>query len=251
MEKFQKNGLEMIRKLIKPLLVMLAMTTYAHAFESTKEQQIIEHVKHSIALAEQKKSNLSGDALEIRGMSGYKVKHFLNNLCSLPNTSYLEIGCWQGSTLVSALYGNESHINHAVAVDNWAEFGGPKVEFLRNIQKFLNPGLVHFFEQDCFSMKLENSFPVPVNIYFYDGDHSALSQEKAFTFFNDIFEDIFIAIVDDWNWERVREGTLSGFAKLNYRICFDQAIYTDREGDPDGWWNGIYIAVIKKSPTFS
>ncbi len=223
------------------------MMTSVYASTDQRVDQLVEHVKRCIALGEQKKSPLTDAVLNIPGMSGYKVKHFLNNLCSIPGTSYLEIGCWKGSTLVAALYGNERNVRYAVAIDNWTEFGGPRNEFISNTRHFLTPNMLHFYEQDCFSINKIACFSVPVNIYFYDGQHSAESQERAFTYFDEVFDDVFIAIVDDWNWEAVREGTYSAFTKLNYEICFDQALYTNKEGDPESWWNGIYVAVIKKS----
>lgn len=241
----------MSQNLLRCFLFFFAILSSISTFADNREEQLIEHVKRCIALAEKTKSKLTGDVMEVPGMTGKKIKHFLNNLCELPNTSYLEIGCWKGSTLTAALYKNESSVNHAVAIDNWSEFGGPKDDFLRNIQKFIAPGLVHFFEQDCFSIDRKASFPFPVNIYLYDGNHSTLAQERAFTYFNDIFEDVFIAIVDDWNCDNIREGTLSAFKKLNYTILFNETFCNDRNGgnaDADNWWNGFYVAVIKKNP---
>jgi hypothetical protein len=75
----------------------------------------------------------------------------------------LEIGCWRGSTLIAALYGNESSIRHAVGIDNWSQFKGPKREFLANVQQFLPASPLHFFEQDCFTIDKQTSFPTPVN----------------------------------------------------------------------------------------
>lgn len=216
------------------------------AFATDRAAELTEHVKHCLTLAEQKTSGVTSDAaLNIEGMSGHKVKHFLNNLCTLPHTSYLEIGCWKGSTLVAALYGNQATVDHAIAIDNWSEFGGPKYDFLWITQKHLPEDSFEFYEADCFSMQKSGKFPLPVNIYFYDGGHSAKEQEKAFTYFNDIFEDVFIAVVDDWNGDGVREGTFSAFAKLNYNVVFDREIRTAYQ-DGAGWWNGLYVAVIKK-----
>lgn len=219
----------------------------SHIFgNEARELELVEHVKKCIILAEKKKSLLTSDVMAVNGFTGEKIKHFLNNVCSLANTSYLEIGCWKGATFTAALYKNEPSLRYAVAVDNWSEFNGPKDEFFKNTAKFLSHGCYHFFEKNSFSINLQTSFPIPINIYFYDGGHSTLEQERAFTYFNDIFEDVFIAIVDDWNWMRVREGTASAFSKLNYQILFEKVLFTDKCGDPENWWNGFYIAVIKK-----
>lgn len=86
----------------------------------------------------------------------------------------------------------------------------------------------------------------PVNIYFYDGSHTKLSQEMAFTYYNDILDQVFVAIVDDWNRPVVQAGTKKAFEKLNYRILFEIAMPGLKNNDAKNWWNGLYIAVIKK-----
>ena len=182
-------------------------------------------------------------------MSSSKIRHFLNNICSYPDTCYFEIGSWQGSTLVAALYRNENSITDAVGIDNWSEFGGPKQAFIANVQSFIPRAPLRFFEMDCFTMNNASTFARPINVYLYDGCHSVEAQEQAFTYFNDIFDDVFIALVDDWNWSYVQQGTFAAFEKLRYKILFQKAFLTDRNGngDPYTWWNGFYIAVIQKN----
>jgi len=74
-------------------------------------QALIEHVKKSIRNAYIGDSKLNNDILMLNGMSSSKVRHLLNNLCALPEASYLEIGVWQGSTFISALYQNTSTLS--------------------------------------------------------------------------------------------------------------------------------------------
>ena len=218
-----------------------------------RAQELIAHVGHCIEAAEKKSSKISSFAIQIEGMTGYKNKHFLNNLCSLKDATYLEIGCWKGSTLIAALYGNESTVKYALGIDNfseynWFAFGTPRADFYRNIQRFLPDGLAHFIEQDCFTLDKKAAIPYPVNIYFYDGDHTFSSQAQAFTYFDDVFEEVFIAIVDDWNFPDVKNGTRSAFSKLGYQVLNEWELGLNGiNGDVESWWNGLYIAVIKKN----
>lgn len=76
-----------------------------------KQQVLISHVKESIEKAKNGISKLYQGILNIEGMSGSKIRHFLNNVCSFKGVNYLEIGCWKGSTLVSAAYNNETNFN--------------------------------------------------------------------------------------------------------------------------------------------
>jgi hypothetical protein len=102
-------------------------------------------------------------------------------------------------------------------------------------------------EEDCFQVNKRSSFHKPINVYFYDGGHLEWEQKAAFTFYDSVFDDVFIAVVDDWNWKEVRNGTLAAFEELGYRILFSKEFYTKDNCDTSSWWNGMYIAVIEKS----
>ena len=210
------------------------------------EKELIEHVKKSIENSERGISKLTKEILDLEGMSSKKFRFFLNNLCSTPKINYLEIGCWKGSTFISALFGNKENLQRGVAVDNWSKYGGPREEFYWNSKKFLTDYPIIIISDDCFNINLSKFSPSSVNVYFYDGEHSAQSQEKAFTYFNPIFDELFIAIIDDWNWEYVREGTQKAFDQLNYSPIFEVALPSRWNGDKEHWWNGSYVAIMRK-----
>ena len=235
----------MSKKIILCLVIQLFATL---SLRAVSEERLIQHVEESIANAEKGISSLSKKELSLEGMSSAKVRHLLNNLCSLPKTNYLEIGIWKGSTWIAALSNNSSTISSAIAIDNWSEFKGPKTAFEMNCATFLKDAEYQFIEADCFKVNL-NEFSDPINIYFYDGNHSAFFQEKAFTYFNEIFDDTFIAIVDDWNFPQVQRGTFGAFKQLGYTIVFEKILPARWNCDHQNWWNGVYIAVIRKSPS--
>lgn len=210
---------------------------------------LVTHVQQSISNADQGISKLTPEVLALPGMSSARVRHFLNNVCSLPHLNYLEIGCWKGSTLVSALYGNQKTVHEAIAIDNWALHPQEPIKdiFLATVHTYLDGYPLRYIEQDCFTINVTNTFKNPINVYFYDANHNARSHEKAFTHFNTAFADTFITTVDDWNWDRVQHGTRSAFEKLRYTIMYEREFLT-AGNDPNDWYNGLYIAVISKKP---
>ena len=215
---------------------------------SDKETSLVEHVQSAIKAAEAGESKLSSEVLAIKGMSSPKIRHFLNNICSRPETRYFEVGTWQGSTFISAVYGNENSLKSIVSNDNWSMFGGPKDAFFANCAKLIPNASFVFSDQDTFSIELKDTFTKSINTYFYDGDHAALAQEKALTYFNETLDDLFIYIVDDWNRETVREGTFKAIKKLNYDILYQESLPATPEiGDTERWWNGLYVAVLRKA----
>lgn len=227
--------------------IAICSNLFSASSSERQAKKLVAHVKQSIQNAEKGVSKLSPEILGIEGMSTSKVRHLLNNLCSMPNTQYLEIGCWKGSTWVSALYGNGSSINNATAIDNWSEFGGPEQDFLNNTSYFLNGIKYQYYSVDSFNLDVKKAIPNPVNVYFYDGNHSELAQEMALTYYDSILADEFILIVDDWNWHTVRQGTHNAINKLNYRVVASFDLPARYNGDQENWWNGLYVAVIRKS----
>jgi asparagine synthetase A len=88
----------------------------------------------------------------------------------------------------------------------------------------------------------------------YDGNHSEESHYKALNHYYKCLDDIFIFIVDDWNWEKVRNGTFNSIKNLNLQILYQKEIRltNDNSITPEPflsqtWWNGIYVAILKKN----
>jgi hypothetical protein len=231
-----------------PFLAMYAATVLAEVVDNA--DHIVSHVKDSIAKAQCEISKLPPAILRVPGLSSPKVRHLLNNLCSLPGGRYLEIGVWAGSTFIAALYGNDRALAEAIAIDNWSQFqlSEPKKAFVRNTSKFLSKNSFKFYEYDSFNLNKTEIFnpQKPINIYFYDGFHSVEAQKLAFVYYNDILANTFIAIVDDYGWDNVKLGTQLAFKELGYKILFEEYLPARFEGDRETWWNGIYVAVIRK-----
>jgi len=209
---------------------------------------MISHLKRAIVSAEMGISKIDQDIINMEGMSGTKTRHFYNNLLTMDDARYLEIGTWKGSSVCSAMCGNSASV---LCIDNWSLFGGPKNEFMANFQKYKGKNIAGFLEQDCFSVDV-GSLP-KFNIYLFDGDHSVESQRKALTHYIDCLEDEFILVVDDWNWEDVRRGTMEGINELKLHIKWyheirltDNNMHTPQPQASQTWWNGIFMAVMSK-----
>jgi hypothetical protein len=59
-------------------------------------------------------------------MTGVYTRHFYNNLLTMDDARYLEIGTWAGSSVCSAMFKNKAKV---VCVDNWSQYDGPKETF--------------------------------------------------------------------------------------------------------------------------
>ena len=213
-------------------------------------EELINHTEQSFKNSDNNISKLNQEILNLEGYSGNKTRHFYNNICSLNNANYLEIGTWRGSSFISAIYKN--NIN-AVAVDNWEEFGGPKTEFVSNVSQLSPESNYSFIEKDCFKIT-DSDFPESVkefDIYLYDGCHTYECHKEAVTYFHKFLSKYFILIVDDWrddhDWGKVVKGTRDGINESEIIIhkYYERESYHDRTGRED-YWNGIGVFICEK-----
>ena len=210
-----------------------------------KYKQLIEK---SFANAELGKSKITDGILSIQGMSGTKTRHFYNSLLSVDGMRYLEIGTWKGSSVCSAMCGNN---NTVVCIDNWSEFGGPKEEFLTNFNQFKGDNDARFIEDDCYNIDI-STLP-KFNIYMYDGNHTEDSHYRALKYYYECLDDVFIYIVDDWNCKEVRDGTERAIKELKFNVMYQHNIrltwddtHTPFNIAETSWWNGIFVAILQK-----
>lgn len=213
-------------------------------YRSTSEQELIEHVKLSLKRALSYDSKLTGTSMlqdtEIRiHKFETPLYHLLNNLNSLKGSSHLHVGLLKGGSFIAALYENQELLNDQIGIDWFSEF--PEVMFYVNCNRYLDPKKYLIIDSNCFQVD-KSIFTFPIDIYFYDADHSLKAHEKAFTFYNDIFADVFVAVVDDWKCPWIRRPTFKAFEKLGYQI-----LYQDFIPASDLYGNGQYICVIRKS----
>lgn len=209
---------------------------------TTPPEQFLENIVHlSFINAENEKSKINQEILNLEGMTGKKTRHFYNNLLNFEDARYLEIGTWKGSSVCSAMYNNNAHVT---CIDNFCTFGGPYQEFLKNFNKFKGTNKANYIIQDCFTVDIKK---LPkFNVYMYDGEHYENDQYQALTYYYDCLDDVFIYVCDDWNWDVVRKGTRRAISDLKLQTIFEQEIRTTLQPQQDPWWNGCYVAVFKK-----
>ena len=178
-------------------------------------------------------------------MSGVKTRQFYNAICSKPNTAYLEIGTWYGSSSISALYGNTVS---ATFIDNWSQFDGNKDILVSALETYKGQSKYELIESDAWTV--DHSKLGMFDVYLYDGGHSHDDQYNGISQYIQHLNDGCIVMVDDWNWTDVRNGTLDAFRDLKIEIVHTHELFTTTThfdaGHPDAapWWNGIGVFVL-------
>jgi hypothetical protein len=181
----------------------------------------------------------------MEGMSSPKVRRLLNGLVN-DDSRYLEVGVWKGSTFISALTNHKPQFS--CAIDDFSEFEGTEEAFRENCRRHLGyePNLINadFSGVDITSHGLRD-----IDVYFYDGCHSNQCQTLALTHFLPALAREFIFVVDDWNWEGVRIGTLHGVDLAGLTVVEEYTLPARFNGDTEQCWNGIWVARLQKGAT--
>lgn len=177
------------------------------------------------------------------GMTGNKIRRFLNSLCKMPDCRYLEVGLLKGATFTSALFGNSID---ATGFDNWSQWDDQKTnrnEFYKALDRFRGKNNVKVIESDFFNYPLDQ-LNKKWNVFFYDGDHTPEMQRDAIIKTLPFLDDPFVLLVDDWGWEWVRRGTEEGILATKLQLVKEWV----REGsaEADGWWRGFVVKLLKK-----
>jgi hypothetical protein len=197
------------------------------------------------------------------GMSGSVTRVILNNLCDRPSCSYMEVGLATGSTFCAATYKNEHQDNQFIGFDVWdgtfhkADGDRMKTMFKNNFKKYVGSiserqDTIEIVDGNFFKFNLVDLFNSknlkPVNIYFYDAEHTDLASYYALIYAYDILDDYFIYIVDDWNDVAVRAAAFSSLKDSGVLIhkfwCLGceagKSLYR-----PDGKWKYPEVDPVK------
>ncbi|MGN6747787.1 MAG: hypothetical protein ACTHJS_04260 [Xanthobacteraceae bacterium] len=216
-------------------------------------------ISNSFVRALANDSKLPPAVRSIPGLSGQKYRSFINNALEelgkkafveeLGAARYLEIGCWAGSTATAALYGNSVK---CLCIDNWSEFGGPKNQFFANIESVRSDKIDFAFIEKDFRT-IDYGSIGKFNVYVFDGPHLEADQFDGIRLAQPALENSYILIVDDWNWTRVREGTLRGLIETACEVEMSIEVRTTLDNSHaeivsagSDWHNGYFIAAIKK-----
>jgi hypothetical protein len=226
------------------------MDEFVTTITQTTSNPLAAKVSAALQRAIASDGKLPPEVLSIQGMSGRKYRLLINNLiASIEDPRYLEVGVLTGSTLCSAIHGNKVR---AVAIDNWSQFGGPMSQFFANLSRFKTADArVSFLESDFRAVDFASLGHF--NVYLFDGPHSFKDQRDGVVFALPALDDHCVLIVDDWNWQEVREGTMLAIQEAGLRIDFMVEIRTTLDGKhgplagPQGdWHNGYFIAAVSK-----
>ena len=190
---------------------------------------------------------------DVTGMASWRKLKLMGLIASLMpadgSECYLEVGTYQGKSLVATLLGNPKL--RAIACDDFSEYD-PQGNNVRALEANLkNHGLqdrVQFFNMDfrkLLSSWRERGLPT-VGAYFYDGAHDQASQREGIAMAEPLLADRAIVVVDDWRLAKdsgsyAEAGTMEAIAASPNRWKLIRSLPARFNGDRDQWWNGVAV----------
>lgn len=166
--------------------------------------------------------------------------------CMSPDERYLEVGTYQGGSLIGTLLGNQVQ---ALSVEDFREcYGDPLVDNTRttlekNLRAFGVFDRVTLWETDFHAFFAAVVIP-PVGLYYYDAQHAEIDTYEGLTLGLPFIVPGGFIVLDDVNWNMVARG-INRFLGEHYQdvktVFVTTASDSGRNSLDDDWWNGTMV----------
>lgn len=174
-------------------------------------------------------------------MSTPRVYAVLNAVVSSmdPGELYLEVGTYQGGSLVSALLGNDTR---AIGVDSFGEFQQTNNMdlTLSNLEKFGVGNRVTLYNKSFQEFFTTVPRDQQIQVYYYDGAHDHLTQLAGMEAAWEYIPSGGIILVDDYVYKEVSL-SVNQFVANHVHQIKPLFIMDPVEGVDPVWWNGVVV----------
>jgi protein O-GlcNAc transferase len=154
-----------------------------------------------------------------------------------PGESFVEVGSYQGASLIGAMVGNED--GDFVAIDNFAMSGSSRKALEENVARFAleQPTII---EGDAFQIVPSGGLAgKTVAVYYYDNGHTYEKQLDGLRMIEPWLADRALLIVDDTDWNDVERATRD-YLEQQPRARLLVWIPGKDNGYP-AWWEGVKV----------
>lgn len=191
------------------------------------------HIQSCLVNAKQGISGLGEDVHVFDGTAGVQTWHFFNNLLSMPDARYLEVGMAGNNgleLLCAGLMGNSA-----------------------TVLSFANTGLTDVSGRMALLDTYRGSNNVTVSTKRIDlVDFSRVPKMNvvgdangALGVVGACLDDVFVYATGDWNDLEKQGRVRDMIGGLGWKIMWEKEIFTPGEGFPT-WGNGVFVGVVSK-----
>jgi protein O-GlcNAc transferase len=154
-----------------------------------------------------------------------------------PGESYVEVGTYRGTSLISALLGNEGDF---VGIDNFTLGDGNREQLDANLARFGLDGRATVLEGDAFELVPGGALgDRRVGVWYYDAAHDYEHQLEGLRMVEPYLAPRALLIVDDSEWDDPGRATRDYLASQpRARLLFD---LPGKEGGRPEWHAGMMV----------
>jgi predicted O-methyltransferase YrrM len=152
-----------------------------------------------------------------------------------PDESYVEVGSFRGTSLISALLGNEGDF---VGVDRFSMGDGSREQLDANLAAFGLEGRAEIVEGDAFELVPAGALGGrTVGVYYYDAAHDYEHQLDALRMIEPQLARRALLLVDDTDWDEVSRATRDYLeAQPRARLLLE---VPGKAAERPWWWHGM------------
>lgn len=223
------------------------------------------YIEACFELADSEQSKITEKEKRIFGLSSARQRCFINNICALPNTNYLEIGTYKGATLLSAAVNNKEL--KAVGIEDFSYderepqkyapnegiWENVKSHLYDNLNRYKDPNSgvntdnIHILEKSFEKVKWEE---LPkFNVCFFDVN--PIKEHTYDTFFDTVVPQLAseaVIILSNYSNEKHAKAINAKLTKLN-NIAITSKHFRTSGGlsDARGYYSGLLVLTIKNN----
>jgi len=162
-----------------------------------------------------------------------------------PDEVYVEIGSFQGASLIGAARNNRDV--RIFACDNFSQFHGAAAVLRKNIARHAPGARISFFDMDFREFLIRAPWqPARIGAFFYDGRHFFADHFDALALAAPHFAHDALIIIDDTNKTAVRTANML-FARKTRCLELVLDLTTPSNKSPT-WWNGVQVLRWRRDP---
>jgi len=179
---------------------------------------------------------------DVHGLATPNTLALVNHAVSLldDGEAYVEVGTFQGASLIGALLGNENR--HAVAIDRFSMRGASVERLEGNLARFDLAGRATILVGDVFELVRDGALEaVRIGVWYYDAAHDYESQLEGLRVAEPYLVPGALLIVDDSDWERVSRA-VDDYLDAQPRARRILDLPGEDHGHPQ-WWAGMQVLV--------
>jgi len=174
---------------------------------------------------------------DVRKSGGsFRIQQFLSLAvgCLEGGECYLEVGTFEGQSVISALSRNPG--GRGFVCDNFS-YDNSEETLFRNLEAYKIRERVTLLKGDFRQLLNKQEVKFPVGLYFYDGDHTVEGHKEGLLIVEPLLAPQAMVVIDDWREDKTQQGTVQALERVvrRWETFIDIPSRINGQGT---WWHG-------------